>query len=79
MMLVLVEALEPFVTLLPDGEMVTAIRGQRVMLPKQRADDLVNARLVTYATKGAPENKADDDTKKTASVRSSRRRKPPAV
>lgn len=71
-MLVTVEALEAFVTILPDRDMVSAIRGEKVRLPAAVADKLVKAGLVVKdpAPKGAPENKADGpapEAKKAAS------------
>lgn len=58
-MLVQVEALDAFVTILPDGDMVSAIRGEKVLLPKAVADKLVRGNLARpVAVKEAPENKA---------------------
>jgi hypothetical protein len=56
-MMVLVEALDPFVVILPD-DMVSAVRGDRVMVPKRHADKLVQHKMAKFvASKAAPENK----------------------
>lgn len=58
-MMVLVQALDPFVVILPD-DMVSAVRGDKVMVPKRHADQLVAAKMAKLVTsKAAPENKAE--------------------
>ena len=80
-MLVQVEALDAFVTFLPDGEPVSCIRGERVQLPKATADKLIKGNLaVACSARVAPENKADGPAPevKTAPKRAAKKAAPPA-
>lgn len=80
MALVLVEATDPFVTILPDG-MHSAVRGERVALPKHRADELIARGLAKLVeSRRAPEDKSEGPAPevKTAPKRAAKKAAPPA-
>ena len=59
MSMVAVIALDPFVTILPDGDCVSAVRGDRVMVPKDRAEKLVARGFARWPEQvHAPETKS---------------------
>lgn len=80
-MLVLVKATDAFVTILPSGDMVSAIRNETVSVPKAVADKLVAGGLATLVSPPkAPEDKTAGPApeNKTAAKPAAKARQPRA-